>query len=277
MIHMICADALLVDASTIDGGVMITDPPYSEHVHSAAISQANGGGIRLRDFGFRSLNRAARRKIAEFASHVGRWSVVYSDWESIGWLQIAAHAQSAQWVRVMPWERWSMPNLTGTVPPQGSEAICLLHRADRGPNSRKLKPRAKHWNGPGNLTGFHELSLRGAAKYSAEKPLDQALRLVSWFSDPGELVFDPFAGVGTIGQACRLLDRDYVGLEVLPNVAERGRARLTSALDKRDAERCQRWLDTCDEPESEPTAPSAERAARRADDKARCARNARAL
>jgi site-specific DNA-methyltransferase (adenine-specific) len=54
--------------------------------------------------------------------------------------------------------------------------------------------------------------LRGEDKHKAEKPLDQALDLVEWFSDEGETVFDPFAGSGTIGLACRILGRSYLGI-----------------------------------------------------------------
>lgn len=43
---------------------------------------------------------------------------------------------------------------------------------------------------------------------------------------PGEVVLDPFAGIGTTGVACAELDRDFVGIEIVPEWAERARARL---------------------------------------------------
>lgn len=276
-ITLLTADSLAIDPASIsECGVMITDPPYSAFVHANATSKNAGEGAHKRDLGFESLSVAARRKTAAFAAAVKRWSIVYSDIESVSWLSISAHAAGAQYVRTMPWVRWSMPNLTGTMPPQGFEALVVLHRADRKPRSRVLRRRGKRWNGPGNLTHFSEARISGANgedKYSAEKPLDQALRLVSWFSEPDEIVFDPFAGVGTVGQACRLLGRGYVGVEILEGVAAQARTRLSGALSPRDEERVARFLAADDEPASKAKeGPSLWRASMRANDKAHCAR-----
>lgn len=68
------------------------------------------------------------------------------------------------------------------------------------------------------------------------------LDLVSWFSDEGETVIDPFAGAGTTGLACKLLGRDHFGCEVDPGWAERARRRLTEPLSERDQERYVRHL-----------------------------------
>jgi DNA modification methylase len=88
------------------------------------------------------------------------------------------------------------------------------------------------------------LCLRGEDKHKAEKPLDQALDLVSWFSDPDDWVFDPFAGRGTFGLACKILGRNYLGVELNPVEAQLAQARIASYPNwvyGRDCERHQRF------------------------------------
>lgn len=238
--------------------VLITDPPYREHVHQNATSQSRGRGTRKRDLGFQSLTRAGRVATAQWCAWVKRWSVVYSDVENSNLLRWAVQARGAEYIRTMPWVRWSMPQLTGDRPPQGFEHILCFH-----------PPGKKHWNGPGNLVAFQHLALRGESKHKCEKPLDQALDLVSWFSDLGESILDPFAGHGTLGLACRLLGRSYVGLEVDPDWATKAQVRLAGPLTDRDVERVRRWLDTDSEPVSAlKEGPSLVRARARAQDKA---------
>lgn len=247
--------------------VMITDPPYSRHVHGNAISQSQGGGVREREFGFGHLTPKLRRQVAMCAANVKRWSVIYSDVESATWLRISCEAQKARYIRTMPWLRWSMPQMTGTMPPQGFEQLLLF--------SNKTG-----WNGPGNATDLrHELPdhfdhtcLRGENKHRAEKPLDQALDLVSWFSNPGDTILDLFAGSGVFGLACALLDRDYVGLEMDPQWAIRGNARTVIAdISKADIGRVVRFAEAADE--SAMTKPSLERQAKRHEDRIRAVSN----
>jgi site-specific DNA-methyltransferase (adenine-specific) len=67
--------------------------------------------------------------------------------------------------------------------------------------------------------------------------------LVADFTDPGELVLDPFAGSGTTGVACRLAGRNFLGWELDANHATVARARLESAAELRiDIERDQLGL-----------------------------------
>lgn len=238
--------------------VQYTDPPYREHVHVNATSQSKGRGTRKRDLGFTSLSRRARQFVASAAALVRRWSVVYSDVEASNWLSLAVQARGAEYVRTMPWVRWSMPQLSGDRPPQGFEHVMIYHPTGK-----------KRWNGPGNLVSFNHLALRGEGKHKCEKPLDQALDIVSFFSDLGEHVFDPFAGHGTIGLACRLLGRHYTGFELDPDWARKANTRLTGPITDRDLERIRRWLESDSEPVSALSeGPSLIRAQSRAFDKA---------
>lgn len=252
-----CAD--LIDYFA-ECDVQISDLPYRPHVHQAATSQSAAGGTRLRDLGFGPLTSTLLDIAAYAASKVKRWSLIYSDVESTGNVREACEARGAQYIRLIPWVRWSMPNLTGTMPPQGWEALTCVHSKDG-----KAK-RAKAWNGAGNLlclghdatepceqeapdlAGLRHLCLRGEDKHKTEKPLDQALDLVSWFSNPGETVLDITAGRGTIGVACALLGRDFVGAELQTSEHALASERIARAqagrLSERDLERAIRYFES---------------------------------
>lgn len=254
------------DAAVSSCAAQLTDPPFSKHVHESATSQSAGRGTRKRDLGFDYLKPADRQAIARWAQLVSRWSVVYSDIESTNWLRISCEAAGAEYVRTVPWVRWSMPQLSGDRPPQGFETLLCFHRQRIGRRGGR-RPLAKRWNGPGNLTAFAHSCLRGEEKNKAEKPLDQALDLVSWFTEPGETVWDPYAGRATLGLACRLLGRGYLGYEVRAREHKAATHRLESALTDRDLIRVERWLLASYEPASEPVGPATRRAKSRERDR----------
>ena len=212
---------------------MITDPPYADRVHSRAISNGMvGAGPHARDLGFAPIDDGLRSAIGAIAGSVTRWSAVFSDLESSHLWRAAVEPAGAEYIRTVPWVRWSQPQITGDRPPSGAELVCLWHA-----------PRRKHWSGPGSLTAFDTRSLRGADKYSCEKPLDLMLSLVSWFSDEGESIVDPCAGSGTTGLAARLLERDAVLLEHDADAAALAQRRIAAPLSDRDRERCARWVE----------------------------------
>jgi DNA modification methylase len=46
------------------------------------------------------------------------------------------------------------------------------------------------------------------------------------FSKPGDIVFDPFAGSGTVPAVCKMIGRNYIGFEIEPDRAEKARMRV---------------------------------------------------
>ena len=53
--------------------------------------------------------------------------------------------------------------------------------------------------------------------HDTEKPVELMKILIENSSKEGELVLDPFAGVGTVGVACKELNRDYICIEIDEN------------------------------------------------------------
>lgn len=213
--------------------VEIVDPPYSDDVHDRAVSNNPGGvetGTHDRDFGFDSLSPELLATLTARIRAAKRWACVFTDIESVG--AVWKPAAPELYVRSVPWVRWSQPQKSGDRPCSGCEIVALFHAAGR-----------KRWNGPGGVTHLWAKSLRGKDKYSAEKPLDAMLCLVSWFSDPGELVTDACMGSGTTGVACELLGRSFQGAEIDAGVRKAAAARvLNPKLSDRDHERAERWV-----------------------------------
>lgn len=232
-IHILTADVMTLDVASFDGfHTMITDPPYSDHVHENMASHGtHGRGSRPRDPGFDSCSTPLRLRISEIAARMSRWSLVFTDMQSAHYWDISA-GRDVDCVRWVPWIRWSQPQLSGDRPPSGAEMVCHYHRAG-----------AKHWSGPGNLTHYSRRCLRGADKHPTEKPLDLLLDMVSWFSDPGENVLDVCAGAGTTALAAKLLGRSCLAIEIDPRWHEVATARR-AALTDRDRTRALEWCET---------------------------------
>ncbi len=60
------------------------------------------------------------------------------------------------------------------------------------------------------------------------KPRPVIANWLKAFSAPSAVVFDPFAGGGTVPAVCKMLNRDYIAFEIDPPTAARARARVAA-------------------------------------------------
>lgn len=65
-------------------------------------------------------------------------------------------------------------------------------------------------------------------KHPAQKPVKLLKHLISIASDPGDIVFDPFMGVGSTGVAAKQLGRRFVGCEIDPLYFDAAAKRINS-------------------------------------------------
>lgn len=54
-------------------------------------------------------------------------------------------------------------------------------------------------------------------KHPCEKPLPLLCHIINASTKPGAVVFDPFAGSGSLGEACHDLGRQFIGVELCPD------------------------------------------------------------
>jgi site-specific DNA-methyltransferase (adenine-specific) len=203
---------------------VVTDPPYSKHVHSKSRAGAratplrDGNGeisrsaiSRTKTFGFDHLTADTRRACARGFAHVAkRWVMAFSDIESCVWWRLSLVGSGLDFVRTMVWvKEGCTPQFTGDRPAAGAEVITLAH-----PTGKKV------WNA-GGKRGIYtvpiELDRYGHGNvlrvHPTQKPLELMLQLVADFTDEGDIVFDPFCGSGTTGVACLRLNRRFVGCD----------------------------------------------------------------
>jgi site-specific DNA-methyltransferase (adenine-specific) len=68
----------------------------------------------------------------------------------------------------------------------------------------------------------------GNRRHPTEKAVSVLKPLIESFSDPGDLVLDPFAGSGSTAVAALLLDRAYIGIELERKYCNLARRRLAA-------------------------------------------------
>lgn len=227
-------DCLETMASLGSVDVTITDPPYSEHVHAKSRAGARGAGRELKgtekgrssnapsnfsravDFGFAALSPELRRASAEkIAGMTNRWALVFSDVESSHLWRTDLESFALDYVRTGAWIKiGATPQFTGDRPAVGFEAITITH-----------SPGKKRWNGGGSHAVWPvPIALdRGGTSprnHPTEKPLALMTKLVSLFSDPGEVICDPFMGSGTTLRAAKDLGRRAIGIETVEKYCE---------------------------------------------------------
>lgn len=200
---------------------VITDPPYSRHVHANVIGNPGSGATKT-PLPFGRLRPSVRRACADhFARVVRRWVLIFCEVEGAHLWRRDLERAGLRVVRIGAWIRkGSMPQVTGDRPGVGFETIVIAHSAAKDPTSgRYLHP--MRWNG-GGRAGVWEAQIaqsgRGGAEriHPTQKPEPLLEALVRDFTDRGDLILDPFTGSGTHGVAAIRQGRRFVGWEKNP-------------------------------------------------------------
>jgi site-specific DNA-methyltransferase (adenine-specific) len=230
---------------------VITDPPYARDVY-VRMSQPNTNegsetfkrlsvpavgkqGRPIHDLKSGALARMAAgdigaidetlEPVAEHCARLAkRWVVVFSDAETTWRWRAALEQHGLRYVRTGAWVKPdAMPQMTGDRPSVGFEPCTIAHA--QGP---------MRWNGGGKPAVWTHFTAKGHARpdHPCPKPEPLMLELVEQFTDPGDVILDPFAGSGTTLYAAKRLGRRAIGCEVNERFAEIAAKRLAQgALD----------------------------------------------
>jgi site-specific DNA-methyltransferase (adenine-specific) len=198
--------------------VIITDPPYSEKVHKGVTGRPTSAkkdrnacaARRTTKMDFDHITPEDRVELCvEFARIVKRWCLIFCDNEGVGsWID-AVEASGLRHIRVGTWVKLdAAPTFSGRYPAAWTENVEIAHT-----------DRAMVWNGGGRgAVWTHPVVINRGGKvgvnlHKNQKPLGLILELVRDFTDPGEIVCDPFSGSGQTGVACKRLGRLFLGFD----------------------------------------------------------------
>lgn len=204
---------------------VLTDPPYAEQTHAGARTAARQKvnyhkktpGALLT---FDSFTEAELRDVFDMiGSTVRRWVVSFMDDTHAARFKEEPPA-GLRYVRTGVWIKPNgAPQFTGDRPGQGWEAVAILHT--EGGRMR--------WNGGGRHAVWtcnkpHQSTYPG--DHPTVKPLSLVAEMVRLFSDPGDLVLDPFMGSGTTLVAAKQEGRRAIGIETREEHCESAVQRL---------------------------------------------------
>jgi DNA modification methylase len=205
---------------------VITDPPYEAEAHTLQRRVKRGGGVmEVEPLAFAPMDTDGRRVAAESLTRLSRrWILVFCQVEAAPMWRASLEACGAVYKRTCIWVKPDgMPQYTGDRPGMGYETVVALHSAGRSA-----------WNGGGKhgVWTFPKGEDIGANPHPTQKPQRLMEQLVADFTDPGDLILDPFAGSGTTGVAAKRLGRRCILIEKEEKYCEVAAKRLQQgALD----------------------------------------------
>ena len=209
----------------------ITDPPYEQEAdtrtrRTRAVLEGREPYVPIT---FAPLTELQRRFLCRQRC---QWLLAFCQVEAVGRYQALL---GTQYKRTAIWrKRDGAPQYRGDRPGMGYESIICAW-CQRG------KPQ---WN-RGGQHGWYECELAAGADllydypvrgdrtearvHATQKPLALLQALVRDFTQPGDLVLDPFMGSGTTGVACLHEQRRFVGIERDPDTFAQACTRLEAA------------------------------------------------
>jgi len=217
--------------------VVITDPPYSAHVHAKSrrgLTVTHKAARRdeiseRRELGFEHITQDQIEACADqFARLARRWVLVFCDIESAHlWRGAMESTGDIEYLRTCAWHKiGGSPQFTGDRPAVWGEAIVCCHPKGR-----------KRWNG-GGKQGLYSVptaidrdrSGLDSRIHTTQKPVALMEDLIRDFTMPGQTILDPFAGSGTTGVAAIRLGRGFIGFERDADMHAKALVRLQSTM-----------------------------------------------
>lgn len=199
---------------------VLTDPPYTDRTHSKARKKLTASSVSaVIESGVTSFAAITDADLKSLLSSMGRvsqgWVVATLDYRHAAAFDneppVGLKVQRlGVWVKTNP-----TPQLSGDRPAQGWESIAYMHRDDR---------RSK-WHG-GGAHGNYVAPIPPSEGHPTAKPMPLMAQWVRWFTEPGDIVLDPFVGSGTTLRAAKNEGRRAIGVEIDERYCEIAARRL---------------------------------------------------
>lgn len=229
-IDLYCGDCREILPMVGRAGHVLTDPPYEQHMH---VAKANAACIRLDGYAspkpvdFASIDTLRAAVTPLMVDICDGWLLAFCTPEGVAPWRDAIEAAGARYKRACFWDKPdSAPQFNGQGPAMAVEAFVTAWCGTG--HSR--------WNGGGRRNVFRHLTNQSDrhGAHPTEKPLSLMAELVGLFSDPGQLICDPFMGSGTTGVAAVKLGRKFIGIEIEPKYFDIACRRISDTLKQGD-------------------------------------------
>ena len=211
---IICGNCLDVMKDWPDNSVdlVVTDPPYK-------VSQKYGGGVDADNLmGVASILRTIPEMSRVLKPH--RFAVICYDNRILPFLFEATKGTDLiyrkqlylyrRWGNAHRWVGWM----------QTTDPICIFVNGHSKPFAPEIKGQVKH--------DCYVKDKPEAESYGhpAQKPLGLMEDIITWLSNPDEIVLDCYSGCGTTLKAADNLGRRYIGIDISPEYCKIAEERL---------------------------------------------------
>lgn len=207
---IICGDCLEVMKEMPDkcADLVLTDPPYGIKMDKGFEGFGGFGGFgepiaRRRYEENKWDNQRPTKEIFEEIMRVGQKIMIFGGNFFADLLPISTH-----------WLVWDKLN---TMPTFG-DCELIWTNIDR----KSVKKYTYEYNG---LIGKE-----GWRIHPTQKPLGLITWLIKDYSEEDNIVLDPFLGSGTTVEACKLLHRNFIGIEISPSYCKIAEERLAQGV-----------------------------------------------
>ena len=229
---------------------IITDPPYSPKTHSGFIDPKtyNPETHKNDGLGYESIDEESCIKFCEYwVPRVKDWFVIFGDHISASWWRKTLNDFGLYvFAPVYYINKMSVPRINGDGPCSSGETITRAATKEYVENYslsiiEKFNPElfnesvdsitvARHKYKPKTLKsrpGWYPAVKDSNSFVKGQKSVETMCRIIQDYSEPYDIIVDPFAGSGTTLLAAKMMDRSSIGSEARKKVCDLARKRLT--------------------------------------------------
>ena len=188
------------------------DPPYEKIMHDSKSGMKGlvrpDGSHHWKPLDFAPIDEI-REEVVGWGEQCDGWFIAFCTSEGVGRWADAINASPMRYKRACVWIKPdSTPQMNGQGPAQGAEHFVTAW-AGQG---------HARWNGGGKRGVYTHLvnNPERTGEHPTEKPRRLMSELVADFTQPDDLICDPFMGSGTTGVAAVMAGRRFVGIEINP-------------------------------------------------------------
>lgn len=210
---------------------IFADPPYEAIMHAAKSSAARrirtDGRDEIKTLDFAPIDEIRKEVTSLIAAQCDGWALIFCAPEGVGRWADEINASSAKYKRACVWIKPdSTPQLNGQGPGMGAEnfVVAWCGAGYARWNAGGKRGVYTHLTNPPNRQGEHP----------TEKPLSLMGELIADFTQPDELICDPFMGGGTTGVAAVKAGRRFIGIDDNPKWFDLACRRISDAASRPD-------------------------------------------